>query len=98
MSIKNVLAATIAAGLLAAASQAALAFDNATRMGGNGYALEGQHGSTSARRRYEQVYGATFEAGYPYACRELRKRARLTGNAYWRYAANRCRFSTYSYH
>jgi len=47
---------------------------------------------------YQKRYGTTYIQGFPDDCAMLAKRAHLTGSAYWRYAAARCRHSHYSYH
>jgi hypothetical protein len=57
-----------------------------------------RHRVNTPRARYERKYGATFRYGFPNNCAERRERAFLTNNAYWKYAANSCRFSYYRYH
>ena len=51
-----------------------------------------------ARARHWRTYGVHIRNGFPPNCYELKRRAYLTGNAYWHYAANSCRFDIYKYY
>jgi hypothetical protein len=51
-----------------------------------------------ARAKHWRTYGVHIRGGFPPNCRHLEHRAYLTGNAYWRYAANSCRHDVYKYY
>ena len=82
-------AATVSASLfavLAAAPAAQAVFDRVHKHAHNHH---GKH-----LQRYEQ----RVTIGYPNNCRQMKRRAILTGNAYWRYAARRCVTDRYISH
>lgn len=86
-------AATVSASLfavLAAAPAAQAGFDRVHKHAHkHPYKHHGKH-----LQRYEQ----RVTIGYPNDCRQMKRRAILTGNAYWRYAAHRCVTDRYISH
>lgn len=97
--MKRLMAVALTTGMLvAAAAPAAQAFHGIKRHAEKSIALKLQRKEKGYGSLYHQKYGVTFERGFPYSCREYGKRARLTGNGYWQYAYDRCRFSYYSHH
>lgn len=88
---KTMLVTAVVAGLvgLTAAAPTAQAFWGGEKV---------RKSSNSKLTPYERRYGQTFQQGFPEDCKMLSERAYLTNNAYWRYAAARCRQSRYSYH
>ena len=88
--------AVVSASLLAALSVAPSAqahFDGLTAKRGHA----ANHVRSHKRKAYKpHVIGhydkrtQYFRKGYPDDCAQFKRRARLTGNAYWRYATRRC--------
>ena len=55
------------------------------------------HAHKYVEYRIRRKYAPRFEHGHRPDCRQISKRATLTGNAYWRYAAHSCRHDHYRY-
>ena len=100
--LARILAMATAAGLIATAATApALAFHGSKThhrsVAKDAHWKSAKHISP-ARARHWRTYGVHIRSGFPPNCRQLERRAYLTGNAYWRYAANSCRFDVYKYY
>ena len=84
-------AAAVSASLvavLAAAPAAQAGFDRVTK----------KHHAHKHYGRYLAKYGQRVTIGHPNDCAQMKRRAALTGNAYWRYAAFRCVTDRYIAH
>jgi hypothetical protein len=55
----------------------------------------GHHHKTHNIARFAHKYAARHQYGHRPDCRILKRRAYLTGNAYWEYAAHSCRHDYY---
>ena len=96
---KRLISVAVSASLLAvlAVAPSAQAHDRAAK---RGHAVK--HGWSHTRRKAYKPHVIRyhkdvqyFRRGYPDDCALLRRRARLTGNAYWRYATRRCVYDHY---
>lgn len=87
--------AAVSASLLAALTVTPTAQAHFDRAAKRGHAVK--HGWSHKRRKAYKPHVIRynkdvqyFRRGFPDDCAQLRRRARLTGNAYWRYAVRRC--------
>ena len=104
MTKKLFAAAAAAALMFTAAAAPADAFHGAKKRDHHASAKHvrshwhGKKHVSPARARHWARYGVHFRRGFPPNCAHLKHRAYLTGNAYWHYAANSCRFDVYKYY
>ena len=102
--MKNVLtAAAVSASLLAALTVAPAAqagFDRAVAKHAKAVVrvLAHKRRAHKYHAKWHHKYDRHITYGYPNNCPQLRRRAHLTGNAYWRYAAHRCKTDRYISH
>ena len=97
---KTLLTAVISASLLATLTVAPSANAHFDRAAKRGHAVK--HTWSHKRRRAYKPHVIRynkdvqyFRRGYPDDCALIRRRAHLTGNAYWRYATRRCVYDHY---
>lgn len=104
MTMKKVLtAAAVSASLLAALAAAPAAqagFDRAFAKRAPAVVRVLSHKRKAHKRRAKRhhKHDRHITYGYPNNSKQLKRRAHLTGNAYWRYAAHRCTTDRYISH
>ncbi len=102
--MKNVLtAAAVSASLLAVLTAAPVAqagFDRAVAKRSHAVirVLAHKRKAHKHHAKRHHKYDRHITYGYPNNCPQLKRRAHLTGNAYWRYAAHRCETDRYISH
>lgn len=72
---------------LATATSAQAGFDRAK--------AHHHHAHKYVEYRVRRKYAPRYQNGHRPGCKQISHRARLTGNAYWRYAAHSCRHDYY---